>query len=67
MIADTYMCEYTSTGHCGIVENGVVVNDESLKYLARIAVSQEKAGADIIAHSNAMDGFVYAIRQALDS
>ncbi|MBW3088380.1 porphobilinogen synthase [Bifidobacterium sp. 82T24] len=66
VIADDCMCEYTSTGHCGIVRDGEVVNDESLEYIVRIAVSQAKAGADIIAPSNAMDGYVAAIRQGLD-
>ncbi|AEV95638.1 porphobilinogen synthase [Pediococcus claussenii] len=66
IIADCCMCEYTSTGHCGIVKEGYVDNDESLKYIARTAVSQAKAGADIIAPSNAMDGYVTAIRFALD-
>lgn len=67
VITDTCLCEYTSTGHCGVVdENGYVLNDESLKLLAKTAVSQTKAGADIIAPSNAMDGFVAAIRQGLD-
>ncbi|PJM72488.1 porphobilinogen synthase [Bifidobacterium primatium] len=66
VIADDCMCEYTSTGHCGIVRDGEVVNDESLEYIVRIAVSQAKAGADIIAPSNAMDGYVASIRQGLD-
>ena len=66
VIADTCLCEYTSTGHCGILKDGVVLNDESLKYLTKTAVSQVKAGADIIAPSNAMDGYVAAIRQRLD-
>ncbi|RYL94669.1 porphobilinogen synthase [Sporolactobacillus sp. THM19-2] len=66
VIADTCMCEYTDHGHCGIVHNGDVDNDESLDYLARTAVSQAEAGADIIAPSNMMDGFVTAIRHALD-
>ncbi|QLL69187.1 porphobilinogen synthase [Lactobacillus sp. 3B(2020)] len=66
VIADTCMCEYTSTGHCGIVRNGDVDNDASLEYLTRTAVSQAKAGADIIAPSNAMDGFVAAMRKGLD-
>ncbi|MFD0897116.1 porphobilinogen synthase [Loigolactobacillus binensis] len=67
VIADTCLCEYTATGHCGVVdENGYVLNDESLKLLAKTAVSQAQAGADIIAPSNAMDGFVTAIRQGLD-
>lgn len=66
VIADDCMCEYTSTGHCGIVEGHEVLNDASLPYIARIAVSQAEAGADIIAPSNAMDGYVAAIRAALD-
>lgn len=66
VIADTCLCEYTSTGHCGILKDGVILNDESLEYLTRTAVSQVKAGADIIAPSNAMDGYVVAIRQGLD-
>lgn len=67
VIADDCMCEYTSTGHCGIVRDGEVLNDESLEYITRIAVSQAKAGADIIAPSNAMDGYVAAIRAGLDA
>lgn len=66
IIADTCLCEYTSHGHCGIVENGKVLNDPSLKLLVDTAVSQAKAGADIIAPSNMMDGFVTAIRAGLD-
>jgi porphobilinogen synthase len=66
MIADTCMCEYTDHGHCGVVHDCIVDNDESLQLLVKVAVSQAKAGADIIAPSNAMDGFVYAIRQGLD-
>ena len=66
VIADTCLCEYTSHGHCGVIENGEVANDASLKSLAKTAVSQAKAGADIIAPSNMMDGFVITIREALD-
>lgn len=66
VIADTCLCQYTNHGHCGIVENGQVLNDESLELLAKTAVSQAKAGADIIAPSNMMDGFVAAIRHGLD-
>ena len=72
VIADTCLCQYTDHGHCGIVIPGadgrpaVIDNDRSLELLARTAVSQAKAGADIIAPSNMMDGFVQAIRQALD-
>ncbi|AUS08410.1 porphobilinogen synthase [Laceyella sacchari] len=66
VIADTCLCQYTSHGHCGIVENGEVLNDPSLRRLAATAVSQAEAGADMIAPSNMMDGFVYAIRKGLD-
>ncbi|GKW46793.1 MULTISPECIES: porphobilinogen synthase [unclassified Planococcus (in: firmicutes)] len=66
VIADTCLCQYTDHGHCGVIENGVILNDESLDLLARTAVSQAKAGADIIAPSNMMDGFVAAIRYGLD-
>ncbi len=66
VIADTCLCEYTSHGHCGVVRDGEVVNDPTLELLARTAVSQARAGADIIAPSNMMDGFVAAIRSALD-
>jgi porphobilinogen synthase len=66
VIADTCLCEYTDHGHCGIVEYGKILNDPSLELLAKTAVSQAKAGADIIAPSNMMDGFVAAIRQGLD-
>jgi porphobilinogen synthase len=64
---DTCLDEYTSHGHCGIVVNGRVDNDTTLEYLARIAVSQAAAGADIVAPSDMMDGRVRAIRNALDS
>lgn len=66
VIADTCLCEYTSHGHCGIIENGQVLNDSSLELMVQTAVSQAKAGADIIAPSNMMDGFVAAIRAGLD-
>lgn len=66
VIADTCLCEYTSHGHCGVIEGGEVLNDPSLKLLADAAISQAKAGADIIAPSNMMDGFVVAIRAGLD-
>lgn len=66
VIADTCLCEYTSTGHCGIVKDHRVLNDESLVYNTKTAVSQVKAGADMVAPSNAMDGFVAAIREGLD-
>src|SRR5699024_2112778 len=66
VVADTCLCEYTSHGHCGVIHNHDVDNDESLKLLAKTAVSQAEAGADIIAPSNMMDGFVTVIRQTLD-
>lgn len=66
VVADTCLCEYTSHGHCGMIEGDSVLNDPSLKLLTDTAVSQAKAGADIIAPSNMMDGFVAAIRQGLD-
>lgn len=65
-IADLCMCEYTSHGHCGILCGQDVDNDRTLTYLARIAVSQAQAGADMIAPSDMMDGRVAAIRKALD-
>jgi porphobilinogen synthase len=66
IIADTCLCEYTSHGHCGVVRGGEILNDESLELLARTAVSQAEAGADIVAPSAMMDGQVGAIREALD-
>lgn len=70
VITDTCLCEYTSHGHCGYLEvgdlTGRVLNDPTLKLLQKTAVSQAKAGADIIAPSGMMDGFVQAIRQGLD-
>jgi porphobilinogen synthase len=66
LIADTCLCEYTSHGHCGVVRNNEVLNDESLELLARTAVSQAEAGAEIVAPSAMMDGQVGAIREALD-
>lgn len=72
VIADTCVCQYTSHGHCGITvydeatQTTIIDNDQSLAVHAKTAVSQAAAGADIIAPSNMMDGFVHAIRQALD-
>ncbi|MGH4120246.1 porphobilinogen synthase [Clostridium sp.] len=66
VITDVCMCQYTSHGHCGIVEKGGVNNDKSLKYLAEIALSHAVAGADMIAPSDMMDGRVLAIRNLLD-
>jgi porphobilinogen synthase len=67
VIADTCLCEYTSHGHCGVVREGEVLNDESLELIAQTAVSQAEAGADIVAPSAMMDGQVAAIRDGLDS
>src|SRR5215212_5839762 len=66
VIADNCLCEYTDHGHCGVIRDGETLNDPTLELLARAAVSQAEAGADIIAPSNMMDGFVEAIRAALD-
>lgn len=66
VIADICLCEYTSHGHCGIIEDGCVSNDKTLELLTRAAVSCAKAGADIVAPSDMMDGRVGAIRAALD-
>jgi porphobilinogen synthase len=66
VIADTCLCEYTSHGHCGVIKDQDVDNDASLPLHAKTAVSQARAGADIIAPSSMMDGFVVAIRKALD-
>ena len=66
VVTDVCLCQYTSHGHCGIVENGTVRNDPSLELLARVAVSHAEAGADVVAPSDMMDGRVAAIREALD-
>ncbi|MFP5024393.1 porphobilinogen synthase [Staphylococcus pseudintermedius] len=68
ILADTCLCEYTDHGHCGVIDTHThdVDNDKTLPLLVQTAVSQVKAGADIIAPSNMMDGFVAAIRQGLD-
>ena len=66
VIADVCLCEYTSHGHCGLVCEGHILNDETLPLLSKMAVSMAKAGADIVAPSDMMDGRVAAIRQALD-
>lgn len=66
VITDVCLCEYTSHGHCGIVKEGRVLNDPTLKLLARTAVSHAAAGADMVAPSDMMDGRVGAIRKALD-
>lgn len=67
IMTDTCLCEYTSHGHCGVVRNGEVLNDETLELLARTALSQAEAGADVVAPSAMMDGQVGAIRETLDS
>ena len=66
VICDVCMCEYTDHGHCGVIENGRVDNDATLELLARTAVTQAQAGADMVAPSAMMDGQVRAIREALN-
>ncbi|HBC97903.1 MAG TPA: porphobilinogen synthase [Clostridium sp.] len=66
VITDVCMCEYTSHGHCGIVHDHEVDNDETIKYIAKIALSHAEAGADMVAPSDMMDGRVQAIRNTLD-
>ncbi len=66
LITDVCLCQYTSHGHCGVVKNGYVRNDETLELLAAVAVSHAEAGADIVAPSAMMDHQVAAIREALD-
>ena len=65
-ITDVCLCEYTSHGHCGIVEDGRIRNDPTLELIARTALSHVEAGADMVAPSDMMDGRVAAIREALD-
>jgi len=66
LLADICLCEYTDHGHCGVIHGGEVDNDQSLPLLAQMAVSCARAGADIVAPSDMMDGRVAAIRTALD-
>ena len=66
VIADICLCEYTSHGHCGLIKDGIILNDETLPLLAKTAVTCAQAGADMVAPSNMMDGHVAAIREALD-
>jgi porphobilinogen synthase len=66
VIGDVCLCEYMSHGHCGLVKDGEILNDQTLDVLAKVAVSQAEAGADIVAPSAMMDGQVGAIREALD-
>lgn len=67
VIADVCLCEYTSHGHCGLVKDGRILNDETLPLLAKASVTYAEAGADIVAPSDMMDGRVGAIRKALDA
>lgn len=67
VITDVCMCEYTDHGHCGIIRDGVVANDETLEMLAQVAVSHAAAGADLVAPSAMADGMVHALRSALDA
>jgi len=66
VISDVCMCQYTSHGHCGIIKDDKILNDETLNYLSKIALSHAEAGADIVAPSDMMDGRVKAIRKTLD-
>ena len=66
VIADICLCEYTSHGHCGLIKDGIILNDETLPLLAKTAVTCAQAGADMVAPSNMMDGHIAAIREALD-
>jgi porphobilinogen synthase len=66
LMTDVCLCEYTSHGHCGVIVDGEVHNDQSVELLARTAVSHVEAGADVVAPSDMMDGRVGAIREALD-
>jgi len=66
LITDVCLCEYTSHGHCGVIEDGEVANDATLELLSRTAVSHVEAGADVVAPSDMMDGRVAALRAALD-
>lgn len=67
IMADVCLCQYASSGHCGIINNDVIDNDQSIRTLARIATSQAKAGVDTVSPSAMMDGQVAAIREALDA
>lgn len=66
LITDVCLCQYTSHGHCGIIKDGYVHNDLSLKYLSKVALSHARAGADLVAPSDMMDGHIRAIRRSLD-
>jgi porphobilinogen synthase len=67
VVTDVCLCEYTDHGHCGVVQGEAILNDPTLEILAKTAVSQAEAGADVVAPSDMMDGRVAAIRQALDA
>ena len=67
VIGDVCLCEYTDHGHCGVIDNGRIDNDQTLELLARAALTQVQAGADMVAPSSMMDGQVRAIRQTLDA
>ncbi|MBI5418140.1 porphobilinogen synthase [Candidatus Poribacteria bacterium] len=66
VITDVCLCEYTSHGHCGLIENQNILNDPSLKLISKTALSHAEAGADMVAPSDMMDGRIQAIRQLLD-
>lgn len=66
LVTDVCLCEYTSHGHCGIVREGKIINDETLELISETAISQAKAGSDLIAPSDMMDGRIKAIRNVLD-
>ena len=67
IMADVCLCQYTSSGHCGLIKNGNIDNDSSLETLSKIAISQAKAGVDVVSPSAMMDGQVKSIRQGLDN
>src|SRR5204862_6922580 len=67
VIGDVCLCEYTDHGHCGVIQDGEVDNDASVYLLGKVAVSQARAGVDIVAPSDMMDGRVAGIRKALDA
>ncbi|MCL5986525.1 MAG: porphobilinogen synthase [Actinobacteria bacterium] len=67
LITDVCLCEYTSNGHCGIVKDGVIINDDTVRLLAKVALSHANAGADVVAPSDMMDGRVKVIREMLDA
>ncbi len=66
VMSDVCLCQYTTQGHCGILENEEIVNDETLEYLSQIALTHAEAGADVVAPSDMMDGRVESIREILD-